>query len=231
MQRAFIDIDIGGHREAHERAIAFVSSCNLRYGLSSSVLSELGGSERARLGELYESDPTWASRGRAEWSPAAHGERVEIELFTDAAPTCVANFCALLTGSKGKSKGSGKPLTYKGSIFHRLVPGFMVQGGDFTHGTGAGGESIWGGTFKDDKGALTLKLDARGLLAMSNTGRNTNGSQFFVTLAPAPKLTGKHCVFGRIVQGFAVLDAIEAVRAVDEVPTVQIRIADCGMLS
>ena len=227
--KAYLDIDIDGHRAAHANAVAFVAQNSIRYSLSSDKLSELGGSERARLPELYASDFAWAGRGRLELSPAP-AERVVFELFAKEAPTCVANFAALCTGAKGKAKGSGLPLHYKGSALHRVVKGFMVQGGDFTHGNGAGGESIWGAPFKDDKDALRLRVDAPGLLAMSNTGKNSNGSQWFVTLAPAPKLTGKHCVFGRVVEGWGVIAAVGELECEGERPLKEVRIVDCGLL-
>ena len=107
----------------------------------------------------------------------------------------------------------------------------MVQGGDFGHNNGAGGESVWGGTFKDDAAALKRKVDRRGLLCMSNTGKNSNGSQFFFSFAALPKLNGKHCIFGEVVEGLEVLDAIEAVPAgADERPTREIVVVACGVL-
>jgi peptidylprolyl isomerase len=229
-RRAFLDLDVGGHRAAHARAVAFVAATSLRYGLSSPTLSELGGSERARLPELYAADHDFSAQGPLALAPAA-AERVVIELFEEEAPNCVANFAALCDGSKGKAKGSGLPLCYRGVRMHRLVAGSFLQGGDFVKGNGAGGESIWGGTFKDEKAALAIKLDRRGLVAMSNTGKNSNGSQFFLTLAPQPKLSGKHCVFGRVVEGMEVLDAIEAVGADEgERPLREVCIVGCGVL-
>ena len=225
----FLDIDIDGARAAHERACAFVASSHLKYGLSSRLLSELGGSERARLPELYASDHSWSSQGRLLLEPPAH-ERLVFELLTEAAPLCCENFSALCTGEKGKAKGSGLPLHFKGSPMHRLVKGQFVQGGDFTHGNGAGGECIWGSKFKDEKGALAVKVDSRGLLCMSNTGKNSNGSQFFISLAPLPKLSGKHCVFGRMVEGEEVLKLLEALPCEAEKPAQAVVIAACGKL-
>ena len=227
--RVFLDLDIGGHRAAHALAIEFVSSTSIKYGLSSADLSKLGGSERSRIPELFASDFSFSSRGRIELLPAPH-ERIIIELFSDVAPNACANFLSLCTGDKGKAKGSGVPLLYRGSRMHRLVPGSFVQGGDFVFGNGSGGESIWGGVFKDEPSALKIKLDARGLLAMSNTGKNSNGSQFFFTLAPLPKLNGRHVVFGRVVAGLETLDAVERVDAPGEVPAAEILIADCGLV-
>lgn len=230
--RAFIDIDINGHRAAHQRACDFVSATNLRYGLSSPFLHELGGSEKKRVLDYYSDDFDWKDRGRIELEPAKH-ERIIFELYEDAAPNAVKNFMALCAGTKGLAKGSGKPLHYKGSSFHRVVKGFMAQGGDFVFSNGTGGESIWGGTFKDEKGGLAIKFDKKGLLAMCNSGKNSNGSQFFITFGPAKQLNGKHVVFGEVVSGFDVLDAMEAAGSAkddDGKPPVEVAIADCGVL-
>jgi len=156
--RVFLDIDIDGHREAHQRARDFVEACNLRYGLSSNILADLGGGEKQRVLEFYENDFDWGSKGRICIEPAAR-ERIVIELYDKKCPLACENFIALIKGNKGKSKESNVPLHYKGSKFHRVIPGFMIQGGDFTFGNGAGGESIWGKEFKDDKDGLKVKFN------------------------------------------------------------------------
>ena len=104
---------------------------------------------------------------------------------------------------------SGKPLHFKGSSFHRVISGFMAQGGDFTNGNGTGGESIYGAKFADEN--FVEKHTERGDLSMANAGPNTNGSQFFMTFGPTPHLDGGHVVFGRVVDGFELLDAMEKV--------------------
>ncbi|KAI8990258.1 cyclophilin-like domain-containing protein [Pilobolus umbonatus] len=133
--------------------------------------------------------------------------RIIIELFADEVPDTAENFRALCTGEKGLGKVSNMPLHYKGSIFHRIIKGFMCQGGDFTRRNGSGGESIYGATFPDE--SFTRKHDIQGLLSMANRGPNTQSSQFFITTRPTPHLDGKHVVFGRVVSGYNVVESME----------------------
>jgi cyclophilin family peptidyl-prolyl cis-trans isomerase len=134
--------------------------------------------------------------------------RIEMELFHTVCPRTVENFRALCTGEKGKGK-KGKDLHFKSSSFHRVIPGFMCQGGDFTSGDGTGGESIYGNTFKDEFGKGMVAHSQKHLLSMANAGANTNGSQFFLTTAVVGHLDEKHVVFGSVVKGQGVVDAIE----------------------
>ena len=153
--------------------------------------------------------------------------RLVFELFADTVPKTAENFRALCTGEKGMGR-AGKALHYKGSHFHRIITEFMCQGGDFTRGNGTGGESIYGDKFKDEN--FTLKHTTKGLLSMANAGPNTNGSQFFITTVVTPWLDGKHCVFGTVVEGMDVLDAMEACGSRSGDTKQPVVIEDCGEL-
>ena len=143
-------------------------------------------------------------------------------------PKTAENFRALCTGEKGLGSQSGVPLHYKSSIFHRIIPGFMCQGGDFTAGTGSGGESIYGGKFADEQ--FTLTHSAPGLLSMANSGPDSNGSQFFITTVPCPHLDGRHVVFGEGASGFQTLGALEENGSASGDPAKVAIIVDCGEL-
>lgn len=155
--------------------------------------------------------------------------RVEMELFARVCPKTVENFRCLCTGEMGRGR-SGKALHFKDSIFHRVIPGFMCQGGDFTLGNGMGGESIYGTTFRDEFENGAIGHSRPLLLSMANAGRNTNGSQFFLTVAPTPHLDGKHVVFGRVVAGEDVVKQVEAVGSRNGQTRLTVRIANCGAL-
>uniref|UniRef100_A0A8C6PIK7 Peptidyl-prolyl cis-trans isomerase n=1 Tax=Nothobranchius furzeri TaxID=105023 RepID=A0A8C6PIK7_NOTFU len=155
--------------------------------------------------------------------------RIVFQLFSDVCPRTSKNFLSLCTGERGTGKVTGKKLCYKGSTFHRVVKNFMIQGGDFTEGTGRGGESIYGGYFKDEN--FTLKHDRPFLLSMANRGKDTNGSQFFITTKKAPHLDGVHVVFGLIISGFEVITKIEGLKTDSASrPYADVRVVDCGQL-
>eukprot|EP00923_Selenidium_pygospionis_P043424 GHVN01074953.1.p1 GENE.GHVN01074953.1~~GHVN01074953.1.p1 ORF type:complete len:199 (-),score=17.11 GHVN01074953.1:82-603(-) len=158
---------------------------------------------------------------------SAAPKRVVFQLYNDVTPKTCENFRALCTGEKGVGK-SGKPLHFKGSSFHRIIPEFMLQGGDFTKGNGTGGESIYGEKFADEN----FKIDHSKpfLLSMANAGQDTNGSQFFITVAKTPWLDGKHCVFGEVVEGSETVKAAEAVGSSSGKTTQTVTIVDCGEL-
>lgn len=146
-----------------------------------------------------------------------------IELRGDVVPMTASNFKALVTA---REKGSG----YRGSHFHRIIPGFMAQGGDFTRGDGTGGKSIYGERFADEN--FKLKHDREGVISMANAGPNTNGSQFFITFGPQPHLDGKHVVFGRLVgdESFRVLRAMKEAGSQSGAPTKRVEIKECGVV-
>jgi len=155
--------------------------------------------------------------------------RIVFSLFSDLVPKTAENFRALCTGEKGIGQ-SGKPLSYQGSGFHRIIKGFMCQGGDFTAGNGTGGESIYGEKFEDE--AFPINHTKPFLLSMANAGPNTNGSQFFITVAATPHLDGKHVVFGEVIKGKSLVRQMEHYpTGSGDVPTSPIVIASCGVLS
>ncbi|XP_052309138.1 peptidyl-prolyl cis-trans isomerase CYP63 isoform X2 [Populus trichocarpa] len=156
-------------------------------------------------------------------------ERIFIELFADVVPRTAENFRALCTGEKGTGKTTGKPLHYKGSSFHRIIKEFMAQGGDFSKGNGTGGESIYGGKFADEN--FIQRHEGAGHLSMANSGPNTNGSQFFITLKPQAHLDGKHVVFGKVVKGMDIVKKIEQVGSARGQPARPVKIVDCGETS
>lgn len=155
--------------------------------------------------------------------------RIVMLLYADTTPKTAENFRQLCTGECTELATTGQKKHYKGSSFHRVIPNFMIQGGDFTRGDGTGGESIYGEKFADEN--FVAKHTEGGLLSMANAGPGTNGSQFFITSKDTPHLDGKHVVFGRVIEGMDVVRMIENTpTGVQDRPSAECIIADCGQL-
>ncbi|KAL3789674.1 hypothetical protein HJC23_003875 [Cyclotella cryptica] len=243
----FIDINVDNHRSNLALTAAFVDATDSRYGFSSKDLRKLGGSELSRLSDLMSMDHEWSCKLPPNHEATAklppHGGRIVFRLYWDIAPLACENFATLCTnggnsldlstsGKKPKSAPvgeCGKELTYRNSKIHRVVPKFIIQGGDFVFGNGSGGESIYNGKkFKDERAGLGLKHDRAGILSMGNSGKNSNTSQFFITLDKTPQCDGKHVVFGEVVSGMEIIRAVESFGSSSGEPSVTIQITDCG---
>lgn len=179
-------------------------------------------------GPLYqeEEDPTLDPSNPKVFMDVKIGEeepqRLVFQVFKNVVPKTAENFITLCTNRENQ--------TYKDSIFHRLIKGFMIQGGDYENANGTGGKSIYGERFADEN--FKVKHKSRGLLSMANAGPNTNGSQFFITFGPTPHLDGKHVVFGKLVEGLEVLDKLEELETgKQDCPAVTVKVADCGLLA
>eukprot|EP01064_Diplonema_japonicum_P032101 TRINITY_DN5964_c0_g1_i1.p1 TRINITY_DN5964_c0_g1~~TRINITY_DN5964_c0_g1_i1.p1 ORF type:complete len:244 (+),score=49.25 TRINITY_DN5964_c0_g1_i1:37-768(+) len=220
MTTVYLDVTVGDEEENKATAEQwkmvkkFVEKKGLEYGLSSADADELGPDDEGILSDIIMADPELSKLAGDKPLTSKPADpllgRLTILLNDAKCPKTSANFKALCTGEKGKGKESGKPLHYLKCPLHRLVPDTLVQGGDFVKGTGAAGESIYGLKFKDEKEGLKIKHSGLGDVGMANGGKDSNSSQFYISLAKEPlsKLDGKHVVFGKVVEGLETLEKI-----------------------
>lgn len=152
--------------------------------------------------------------------------RIVFELFKKTLPKTSENFRLLCTGEKGRSEETATKLHYKNSIIHRIVEEGWIQGGDIISGKGNGSESAYGGLFEDE--SFNVRHDKRGILGMSNDGRNTNGSQFYISLQSIPFMDKKYVAFGKVVEGSETLQKLENIYTQNQRPTKEVKIVDCG---
>lgn len=155
--------------------------------------------------------------------------RIEMTLRADVVPKTAENFRQLCTNPLVVNGCNYTPSPFTNSPFHRVIPGFMCQGGDFTNRNGTGGASIYGARFEDEN--FSLKHAGAGILSMANSGPGTNGSQFFLCTAATPWLDGKHVVFGSVTKGYEVVQAIERVGSQSGQTSQPVVVSACGQLS
>ncbi|OAV96096.1 hypothetical protein PTTG_02119 [Puccinia triticina 1-1 BBBD Race 1] len=153
---------------------------------------------------------------------------IKFKLYDEEVPKTAKNFRELCKGFPNPENTTNGIDCYKGGKFHRIIPSFMIQGGDITRHNGSGGRSIYGNRFNDEN--FIHKHSKPGLLSMANAGANTNGSQFFITTEVTSWLDGKHVVFGEVTEGFEVVKQIEALGSQSGKPKTEVTVEDCGVL-
>ncbi|KAJ2964892.1 hypothetical protein NQZ79_g379 [Umbelopsis isabellina] len=234
----FLNIAIGDlskHEQdlqAFERGKEWIKTHGSNYGYTS--IDTLEDEDKDTILDIYKSDPALAATGSILLTKPKplRGGRLVIELFDKDCPKTCENFKQLCIGDK-IGKASKKPLRYQGTRIFRVVKDFCFQGGDVTRNDGSGGDSIYNGKFNDEKPGLSKKFDAKGLVAMANSGKNSNTSQFFITLSDKgtkqlEKLNGKYVIFGKVTKGLEVLDAVNLVEVDGETPSADIYIDQAG---
>jgi cyclophilin family peptidyl-prolyl cis-trans isomerase len=225
MRRVFLEISVGSRSiyekelEEYQKTLLFLQKIHVSYCWPD-VPEELDSEQREILIKMFGD-----SNARFIKPVNIVKGRLLIELFDQETPKTVENFLKLCTGSAGLSKSSKKPLHYKNVPMHRIVRDFICQGGDVTRFDGSGGDSIYGGKFKDEKAGLKMEY-RKGYVGMANSGKNSNTSQFFVCLSDsaADKLNGKYVCFGRVVEGLEILDLI------NQVEGEPVLVSDCGIV-
>ena len=236
--KVYLDVKIGDiaaftdASNRHSSAKAWVKQWHSTYGFTSDDVAELTSEEKETLRDILSNDPTaTAERWLMDAPQPLGGGKLVIELNDKECPKTSENFVQLCLGGK-ISKSAKKPLFFQDTRMFRLVKDFVVQGGDVTRGDGSGGDSIYNGKFNDEKPGLVKKFSKKGLVAMANSGKNSNTSQFFITLsdkhAQFEKINGKYVIFGQVVEGLDVLDQINCVTEVKESPQETITITACG---
>lgn len=239
-RKVFLEIKIGdieAYNDASKRydsAKTWVKQWSSTYGFASDDLDQLETDDKETLRDILSNDPAATSEKWIVDAPTPlKGGKVVIELNDKECPKTSENFVQLCLGNKiGKS--SKKPLYFKDTKVFRLVKDYMIQGGDVTRGDGSGGDSIYNGKFNDEKPGLAKKFNKTGLVAMANSGKNSNTSQFFITLSDKhpqfDKINGKYVIFGQVVEGLEALQHINQVPEIKESPQETITITNCGEL-
>ncbi|KAI9281622.1 cyclophilin-like domain-containing protein [Sporodiniella umbellata] len=239
-RKTFIEVKIGDISQYNETFSRYQKTKNwvkqwwVAYGFSSDDISQLTLEEKETVEDILSSDPLAISEKWIIDPPTPlKGGVLEIELFESECPKSCENFASLCKGGR-VGKSSKKPLHYENNRMFRLVPNFVIQGGDVTRDDGSGGDSIYNGKFNDEKPGLAKKFNRKGIVAMANSGKNSNTSQFFVTLSEQhpqyDKINGKYVIFGQVSKGLEVLDDINTVSASNEQPLETITITRCGEL-